>query len=37
VGRARVGGRSLVAMHAITDIDPLQYGLLFERFLNPSA
>jgi len=20
----------------ITDIDPLQFGLLFERFLNPS-
>jgi len=20
---------------SITDIDPLQYGLLFERFLNP--
>jgi DNA polymerase-3 subunit alpha len=34
-GRGSAAG-SLVAyaMH-ITDIDPLQYGLLFERFLNP--
>ena len=30
------GAGSLVAYSLrITDLDPLQYGLLFERFLNP--
>ncbi|MFS7885790.1 hypothetical protein ACMAWI_00470 [Helicobacter pylori] len=34
VGGARTG--SLVAFALkITDIDPLKYDLLFERFLNP--
>ena len=35
-GRGSAAG-SLVAMSlGITDIDPIQYNLLFERFLNPS-
>ena len=34
--RPWIGGGSLVAYAmAITDIDPLQNELLFERFLNP--
>ncbi len=33
---ARLGRGSLVAWAlAITDLDPIRFGLLFERFLNP--
>jgi DNA polymerase-3 subunit alpha len=33
---ARLGRGQLVAYSlTITDLDPLRYGLLFERFLNP--
>jgi len=36
VGLRGSGGASLVAYAiGITDIDPLRYGLIFERFLNP--
>ena len=39
VGPGRGSGAGSVAAWAltITDLDPLQFGLLFERFLNPSA
>ena len=34
--RARIGGRlDRRLLPAITDVDPLRYDLLFERFLNP--
>ena len=37
VGHGRGSGAGSIAAYAIgiTDIDPLKYGLLFERFLNP--
>ena len=37
VGPGRGSGAGSIAAYAIgiTDIDPLKYGLLFERFLNP--
>lgn len=37
VGPGRGSGAASIAAYAldITDIDPLKYGLLFERFLNP--
>lgn len=37
VGPGRGSGAGSIAAYAsgITDIDPLQYGLIFERFLNP--
>ena len=37
VGPGRGSGAGSLAAYAlkITDLDPLQYGLLFERFLNP--
>ena len=37
VGPGRGSGAGSIVAYAlkITDIDPLQYGLLFERFLNP--
>jgi DNA polymerase-3 subunit alpha len=37
VGPARgsVGGSLIAYLLSITNIDPLKYGLLFERFLNP--
>ena len=34
-GRGSAAGSLVAYAMGITDIDPLQYGLLFERFLNP--
>src|SRR5881227_1860362 len=34
-GRGYAAGSMVTYVLGITDIDPLQYGLLFERFLNP--
>ena len=34
-GRGSAAGSLIAYVIGITDIDPLQYGLLFERFLNP--
>ena len=34
-GRGSAAGSLVSYCMRITDIDPLQYGLLFERFLNP--
>lgn len=34
-GRGSVAGSVVAYCLGITDIDPLKYGLLFERFLNP--
>lgn len=34
-GRGSAAGSIVAYTLAITDIDPLKYGLLFERFLNP--
>jgi DNA polymerase-3 subunit alpha len=34
-GRGSAAGSMVAYAMQITDIDPLQYGLLFERFLNP--
>jgi DNA polymerase III subunit alpha len=34
-GRGSAAGSLVAYVLEITDIDPLQYGLLFERFLNP--
>jgi DNA polymerase-3 subunit alpha len=34
-GRGSVGGSLVAYLLGITEIDPLEYGLLFERFLNP--
>lgn len=35
-GRGSGGGSYVLYLLGITDIDPLQYDLMFERFLNPS-
>ncbi len=35
-GRGSAAGAILAYLSWITDIDPLKYGLLFERFLNPA-
>lgn len=35
-GRGSVGGSLVAFLMGITDIDPLRFGLLFERFINPS-
>ena len=35
-GRGSAAGSLVSFLLGITDIDPLDYGLLFERFLNPS-
>lgn len=35
-GRGSAAWAILAYLSGITDIDPLRYGLLFERFLNPS-
>ncbi|MBS9783927.1 DNA polymerase III subunit alpha [Candidatus Gracilibacteria bacterium] len=35
-GRGSAAGAILAYLSGITDIDPVRYGLLFERFLNPS-
>lgn len=34
-GRGSVAGSIVSYLLGITDIDPLEYGLIFERFLNP--
>jgi DNA polymerase-3 subunit alpha len=34
-GRGSAAGSMVAYVLEITDIDPLQYGLIFERFLNP--
>jgi DNA polymerase-3 subunit alpha len=34
-GRGSAAGSLIAYVLGITDVDPLQYGLLFERFLNP--
>jgi DNA polymerase-3 subunit alpha len=34
-GRGSVGGSLVAYCLGITNMDPIQYGLLFERFLNP--
>ncbi len=34
-GRGSVAGSLIAYVLRITDIDPLRYGLIFERFLNP--
>jgi DNA polymerase-3 subunit alpha len=34
-GRGSAAGSLVAYVLAITDIDPLQFGLIFERFLNP--
>src|ERR1700736_5937495 len=34
-GRGSAAGSLVAYVVGITDIDPLQYGLIFERFLNP--
>jgi DNA polymerase-3 subunit alpha len=34
-GRGSAAGAMVAYVMGITDIDPLQFGLLFERFLNP--
>ena len=35
-GRGSAAGSLVAYLLNITDVDPLKYGLLFERFLNPS-
>ncbi len=35
-GRGSVGGSIMAWTLKITDLDPLEYGLFFERFLNPA-
>src|SRR5712672_67078 len=35
-GRGSAAGSLIAYVLGITDIDPLQFGLLFERFLNPA-
>jgi DNA polymerase-3 subunit alpha len=34
-GRGSVGGSLIAYLMGITDCDPLRFGLLFERFINP--
>jgi DNA polymerase-3 subunit alpha len=34
-GRGSAAGSIIAYALNITDLDPLKYGLLFERFLNP--
>lgn len=34
-GRGSVGGSLVAYLLGITDIDPIRFGLLFERFINP--
>jgi DNA polymerase-3 subunit alpha len=35
IGRGSVGGSLVAYLSGITDIDPIPYDLLFERFMNP--
>lgn len=34
-GRGSVGGSLVAYLLGITDVDPIRFGLIFERFLNP--
>lgn len=34
-GRGSVGGSLVAYLIGITDVDPIRFGLLFERFINP--
>lgn len=34
-GRGSVGGSLVAYLMGITDVDPMRFGLLFERFINP--
>jgi DNA polymerase-3 subunit alpha len=34
-GRGSIGGSLVAFLMGITDVDPLRFGLLFERFINP--
>lgn len=34
-GRGSVGGSLVAYLVGITDVDPIRFGLLFERFINP--
>lgn len=34
-GRGSVGGSLIAYLIGITDVDPLRFGLIFERFINP--
>ena len=34
-GRGSVGGSLMAYLLGITDVDPIRFGLLFERFINP--
>ena len=36
-GRGSAAGSLVAFLLKITDIDPIKYGLLFERFLNPAT
>ena len=36
-GRSSVAGSVVAYCLGITDVDPLEYGLLFERFINPTG
>ena len=35
VGRGSVGGSLVAYLMNITDVDPMKYNLIFERFANP--
>lgn len=35
VGRGSVGGSEVAFLLGITEVEPIRYGLLYERFLNP--
>ena len=35
-GRGSVGGSLVAYLMGITDVDPIRFGLIFERFINPS-
>ena len=35
-GRGSAAGAVLAYVSKITDVEPIRYGLLFERFLNPA-
>lgn len=35
-GRGSVGGSLVAYLMGITEVDPIRFGLLFERFINPS-
>lgn len=34
-GRGSVGGSLIAFLMGITDVDPIRFGLIFERFINP--